>query len=132
MAHQDMSASGVLEVTSDAAPEGAKPASLVEGARRELAALHRLIDAARLVIADADWEATGCEERPQARVPKHHLVLVEAALRELDADPAATPDGYPHAGADVAAGGVCDAGFCPCHDARRAPQPALLGEPAGR
>lgn len=98
-------------------------------AYRELWAARRLVEAVRLTLADAAWEADG-DDRSRAAVPKHHLVLSEAAVDVITHQRAATPDGFPHAGCEVGASGVCNAGFCPCHDGRRAPQPPLLGRAA--
>ncbi|MQA01141.1 MAG: hypothetical protein GEU80_17800 [Dehalococcoidia bacterium] len=97
-------------------------------AYRELWAGRRLVDAVRLTLADALWESEHDDEH--ASVPKHHLVLLEAALDVATGQRAATTDGFPHGGCEVGASGVCNAGFCPCHDGRRIGQPPLLDRAA--
>ncbi len=101
-----------------------------EAAYRELWAARRLLEAARLVSGRARWDTEVDGEPSQAAVEKHDLVLLEAAALLAAGERAGTPDGFPHAGAEVAAGGVCDAGFCPCHDSHRAPQSSLLDHAA--
>lgn len=99
-------------------------------AYRELWTARRLLEAARLVSEGADWDAELDGEPPRAVVQKHDLVLLEAAMLLASGERAGTPDGFPHAGAEVAASGVCDAGFCPCHDGQRLPQTSLLDRAA--
>jgi len=94
---------------------------------RELWAARRFVEVARRVLADARWESGQHED--QATVPKHHLVLLEAALNLATGQRAATADGFPHAGSAVKRG-VCDAGYCPCRDVRRPSQPSLLDRAA--
>lgn len=101
-----------------------------EAAYRELWAARRLLEAARLVSRRARWDTEGDGEPSQAVAEKHDLVLLEAAVLLAGGERAGTPDGFPHAGAEVAASGVCDAGFCPCHDGQRTPQASLLDRAA--
>lgn len=109
------------------APRNGVYRNLAADAYPELWAARRLVDAVRLTLADALWEAEGDGER--ASVPKHHLVLLEAALDAATGQRAETPDGFPHAGSRITRG-VCNAGICPCRDGRRAPQPPLLNRAA--
>jgi hypothetical protein len=94
-------------------------------AYRELWAVRRLLEAARLVVRGADWEWDPGGDPPRAPVARHDLVLLEAAALLARGERAGTADGFPHAGAEVG-DGRCEAGFCPCHDEHRPPQPALL------
>lgn len=103
---------------------------LATGAYQELWAARRLVDAARLVLTDAGWGAEHERDESLAAVPKHHLVLLEAAVDLITGQRAATPDGFPHGGCEVSANGICNAGFCPCHDGQRPPQPPLLDRAA--
>ena len=95
-----------------------------EAAYRELWAARRLLQAVRAVIADADWEAG--DHADHACVPKHHLVLLEAAANAVTGERAPSSDGFPHAGPEVSGQDLCNAGYCPCHDAGRQAQPRLL------
>lgn len=97
------------------------------GGYRELWSARRLVDAARLALASARWEASDDECVP---VALRDFVLLEAALNAATGVRADTHDGFPHLGAAVTADGRCDVGPCPCLDALRVPQPRLLGRVA--
>ncbi len=101
---------------------------LAVDAYRELWALRRLLAAVRLTLSSAQW--SGGTEHEAAVVLKHDLVLLEAAANAASGQHAATPDGFPHAGSRLNEAGLCDAGYCPCWDGRRPPQPRLLGRAA--
>jgi len=97
---------------------------------RNVAGVLALIEAAALVVGEAQWEREPGDEPERAAVRKHDLVMLEAAVNAVTGRRAQSPDGYPHAGSEVSMRGFCEVGFCPCQDGRRNPQPPLMGRAA--
>lgn len=85
-----------------------------EAAYRELWAVRRLLQAAQALAGQADWQAD--DPQPRVTVSRHDLVLLQAAVLVASGERASIPDGFPHLGTKLNAGGVCETGDCPCHD----------------
>ena len=99
-------------------------------AAQQLAAARQLFGATDLAVNDADWDTHATGDSSLATVPKHHVVLLEAARNAVTGERAGSRDGYPHAGCEVSAAGFCNESCCPCQDRRRVPQPSLLDQSA--